>query len=94
MTLPERVVALHRALSRKNIPHAFGGAVALAYCTLDPRGTSYIDLNLFVPAEEAATGLAALPEGVDQPPGTEEAIARDCQIRLWWDDTPIYLFFD
>jgi hypothetical protein len=94
MTLAERVVALHRALSRRNIPHAFGGAVALAYCTLDPRGTSDIDLNLFVPAGEAATGLAALPEGVAQPPGTEEVIARDGQIRLWWDDTPVDLFFD
>lgn len=94
MTLPERVVALHRALARKGIPHAFGGAVALAYCTLDPRGTSDIDLNVFVPSVEAATGLAALPEGVAQPPGTEEAIARDGQIRLWWDDTPLDLFFD
>ena len=94
MTLAERVVALHRALSRRGIPHAFGGAVALAYCTLDPRGTSDIDLNLFVPAEEAATGLAALPDGVAQPPGTEEAIARDGQVRLWWDDTPLDLFFD
>jgi hypothetical protein len=94
VTLAERVVTLHRSLARRNIPHAFGGAVALAYCTLDPRGTSDIDLNLFVPAEKAATGLTALPEGVDQPPGTEEAIARDGQIRLWWDDTPIDLFFD
>jgi hypothetical protein len=31
---------------------------------------------------------------VDQPPGTEEAIARDGQIRLWWEDTPLDLFFD
>ncbi len=94
MTLAERVVALHRALARRGIPHAFGGAVALAYCTLDPRGTSDIDLNLFVPAEDAATGLAALPEEVVQPPGTEEVIARDGQVRLWWDDTPLDLFFN
>ncbi len=94
MTLAERVVALHRALARRGIPHAFGGAVALAYCTLDPRGTSDIDLNLFVPAEDAATGLAALPDEVAQPPGTEEAIARDGQVRLWWDDTPLDLFFN
>ena len=94
MTLAERVVALHRALARRRIPHAFGGAVALAYCTLDPRGTSDIDLNLFVPAEDAATGLAALPDEVAQPPGTEEVIARDGQVRLWWDDTPLDLFFN
>jgi hypothetical protein len=31
MTLPERVVALHRALAKPRLPHAFGGAIALAY---------------------------------------------------------------
>jgi hypothetical protein len=28
------------------------------------------------------------------PPGTDEAIARDGQVRLWWDGTPVDLFFD
>ena len=94
MTLAERVVALHRALEAHGIPHAFGGAIALAYWTLDPRATNDIDLNLFVPAEEPETALSALPAGVAQPAGTVEAIARDGQIRLWWDETPIDLFFD
>jgi len=94
MTLPERIVAIHRALSRAGIPHAFGGAIALAYATLDPRGTSDVDVNIFAPASEPQRALAALPEGIEQPPGTAEAIARDCQIRLWWDETPVDLFFD
>lgn len=94
MTLAERLVALHRALARRRIPHAFGGAIALAYWTLDPRGTSDIDVNLFVPAADCARALRALPEGVAQPEGTAEAIARDGQIRLWWDETPVDLFFD
>ena len=94
MTLPERLVELHRALSRRRIPHAFGGAIALAYWTLDPRGTNDIDVNVFVPASDAARVLRALPDGVAQPTGTEEAIARDGQIRLWWDETPVDLFFD
>lgn len=94
MTLPERLVALHRALTRRRIPHAFGGAIALAYWTLEPRGTRDIDVNVFVPAERAERVLRALPDGVDQPEGTAEAIARDGQIRLWWDDTPLDLFFD
>ncbi|MGI8441059.1 MAG: hypothetical protein ACR2NV_12860 [Thermoleophilaceae bacterium] len=93
-TLPERLVALHQALARRRIPHAFGGAIALAYWTLDPRGTSDIDVNLFVPAAEPARALLALPEAVAQPPGTPEAIARDGQVRLWWDETPVDLFFD
>ena len=51
-------------------------------------------MNVFLPATEAERGLSALPDGVEQPPGTAEAIARDGQIRLWWDDTPVDLFFD
>jgi len=94
VTLAERLVALHRSLARKRIPHAFGGAISLAYWTRDPRGTSDIDLNIFVPAAECERGLAALPEGVQQPPGTVETIAREGQIRLWWDETPVDLFFD
>lgn len=94
MTLPERLVELHEALAAAQIPHAFGGAIALAYWTLDPRGTSDIDLNIFAPAREAAVALACLPGGVAQPASTADAIARDGQIRLWWDETPVDLFFD
>jgi hypothetical protein len=94
LTLPERLVALHKSLARKRIPHAFGGAIALAYWTYEPRGTRDIDVNVFLPATEAERGLSALPDGVERPPGAAVAIARDGQIRLWWDDTPVDLFFD
>lgn len=94
MRLPQKLVALHEALDRGRIPHAFGGAIALAYWTRDPRGTSDIDVNLFVPASDCAGALDALPPQVAQPDGTAEAIARDGQIRLWWDATPVDLFFD
>ena len=94
MTLPERLVALHRALARRRIPHAFGGAIALAYWTLDPRATSDIDVNVFLPASGAVKALRALPPEVAQPDGTAETIAREGQVRLWWDETPVDLFFD
>jgi hypothetical protein len=94
VTLPEKLVALHRSLSAGGVAHAFGGAIALAYWTRDPRGTSDIDVNLFVPASEPESALAALPDGVVQPAGTAEAIARDGQVRLWWEGTPVDLFFD
>lgn len=94
MRLPEKLVALHEALDAASIPHAFGGAIALAFWTLDPRGTSDIDVNVFVPATDCAEALSALPDAVDRPPGTAEAIARDGQVRLWWDRTPVDLFFD
>lgn len=66
----------------------------MAYWTLDPRATSDIDLNVFIPAADAPRALRALPDGVAQPAGASEAIARDGQIRLWWDETPLDLFFD
>jgi hypothetical protein len=94
MNLPERVVALHRALEGAGIPHAFGGAIALAYATLNPRGTDDIDCNLFVPAEDPSEAIAALPDGIRRPRGLAARIARDGQVRLWWDDTPVDLFFD
>jgi hypothetical protein len=94
VTLPERVVALHRCLAKARIGHAFGGALALAYWTLEPRGTRDIDVNVFLPVSEAERLLAALPAAVSRPPGTLEAIAREGQVRLWWDDVPLDLFFD
>ena len=92
--LVARLLALHDALDMASIPHAFGGAIALAYCTHEPRGTRDIDVNIFVDHDQAAGALAALPPEVEQPPGTLERIERDGQIRLWWDDTPVDLFFD
>ena len=52
MTLGERLVTLHQALDAAGVPHAFGGAIALAYCTEDPRGTNDIDCNVCVPASD------------------------------------------
>ena len=94
MTLAEKLLALHRALSSKEIEHAFGGAIALAYWTLEPRGTRDIDVNVFVPAHECEPVLAALPSDIAHDEDSVEAIRRDGQIRLWWGDTPVDLFFD
>lgn len=94
MTLAEKLLELHARLSRARIEHAFGGAIALAYWTLEPRGTRDIDVNVFVPANECEPALAALPAEIPHGADTVEAIRRDGQIRLWWDDTPIDLFFD
>lgn len=94
MTLPERLIALHRALARRRVPHAFGGAIALAYWTLDPRGTGDIDVNVFLPSSDCGRALRALPGEIAQPPGTVETIEREGQVRLWWDETPVDLFFD
>ena len=94
MTLAEKLIALHEALARGEIPHAFGGAIALGYYTDEPRGTRDVDVNVFMPADEPGAALAALPAEVARPAGTEEKVKRDGQVRLWWEATPVDLFFD
>ncbi len=94
MDLVAKCVELHRTLDRARVPHAFGGALALAYCTHDPRGTNDIDCNLFVPASSPGSAIEALPAGVERTAATVPAIERDGQIRLWWAGTPVDLFFD
>ncbi len=51
MTVVERILALHAALDAASVPHAFGGALALAWCTQRPRGT--VDVNVFVSHDTA-----------------------------------------
>lgn len=91
--LAERLVAIHDSLTAAKVPHAFGGAIALAYCTEEPRGTRDIDVNLFVGAATAPGVLAELPEGVTIRSVEVHAAERDGQVRVWWDDTPLDLFF-
>jgi hypothetical protein len=93
-SLVEKIVAISDALTEAQIPHAFGGALALAFYTEDPRGTRDIDVNAFVPAARAEPVLAALPSGVRVPADTATRIAAEGQVRLWWDDTPVDLFLD
>lgn len=92
MTLTERIVALHAALDRAGIPHAFGGALALAFCTAEPRGTQDIDVNVFLTPAELDRVLAALPAGIAVPDAARLALERDAQARLWWDATPVDVF--
>lgn len=92
-TLVERIVALCDALDRAAIRSALGGALALAYSTEEPRGTRDIDINVFVSADDAPRVFAALPSGVRYSANDVAAARRDDQVRLWWDDTPVDLFF-
>lgn len=90
----ERAIGLHRALDRADLPHAFGGALALAWCTRRPRGTSDIDLNVFVEAGRADEVLAALPDAIEPTDDQRHLLGRDGQARLFWSTTPIDLFLD
>lgn len=92
LSLAERVVAIDVALA--NIPHAFGGAIALGYYA-EPRGTIDIDLNLFVPVARYGDVAAPLIElGADaNDPEVVALVARDGQVRVMWEKTPLDLFF-
>lgn len=94
MTLAEKLLAIHAGLERGGFEHAFGGAIALAYWTRDPRGTSDIDVNIFVPSQAAGEALAALPTGIASGERDLEAIQRTGQVRVWWGETPVDLFFN
>lgn len=92
LTLAQRVLAIEAALSE--VPHAFGGALALAYYA-EPRATIDIDLNVFVPPDrfsEVAVPLGRLGASADNP-SVAAVVQRDGQARVMWDATPIDLFF-
>lgn len=91
-TLVDKILAIHAALENANIPHAFGGALALAWCTQRARGTIDIDVNVFVERSCASALLAALPVGVRWTDDDRERIERDGQVRVWWDETPVDVF--
>jgi len=90
--LPAKIVALHAALDDAGVAHAFGGALALAWCTQRARGTIDIDVNVFVGPEQARAVVAALPEDVDWSDDDVALLHRDGQVRLWWEATPIDVF--
>jgi hypothetical protein len=91
-SLPEKVLAIHGALAAAKVPHAIGGALALAYYA-EPRGTVDVDVNVFLTTDRWADVRGALePLGIDV--DTDEvALERDGQVRLWWGPNPVDLFF-
>lgn len=92
-SLVEKVIQLDESLDEHGIRHAFGGALALAYHTHDPRATADIDVNISVSALDARRVFDALPEGVAW---VEEDLARvldEEQVRVWWGRNPVDLFF-
>jgi hypothetical protein len=92
--LDEKIVALERALLGADVPHAFGGAHALAYYAT-PRATHDIDLNVFVSGDRAGEVLRLLARlgASTNVPGLVDRIEREGQARVFWERTPIDLFF-
>jgi hypothetical protein len=84
------VVALHEALQTAGLPHAFGGALALAYYA-EPRPTADIDLNVFVPPAECPRVRAALAAlGAE---AERDAPDEDGELRLRCRHQGVHVFF-
>jgi hypothetical protein len=92
--LVEKLFAIHDALTEAGLAHAFGGAIALAYCVEEPRGTRDLDVNIFVDASKAESTLASLPRGVRVRKKDIAKVRRDGQARLDWGGTPIDVFLN
>ena len=91
--LDEKVVGVHGALDDAKVPHAFGGALALAYYA-EPRATIDIDINVFVTPDHADRALEPLRGlGADEGRVAAGRVARDGQVRIHWGTTPLDLFF-
>lgn len=92
LSLPEKVIAIDDALDGAKVPHAIGGALALAYYA-EPRATVDVDINLFTPTDgwpDVRDALAPLGVETDL---DSAALERDGQVRLWWGRNPVDLFF-
>jgi hypothetical protein len=92
--LIDKLFGVHEALKAEALPHAFGGAIALAYCVEEPRGTRDLDVNVFCDTANAERVLAALPAGVRVGADDVERVKRDGQARLFWDGVPIDVFLN
>jgi len=90
LLLDGKVMGIAQALEQARIPHAFGGAIALAYYAA-PRGTEDIDINVFLKAEEAGTCWEELEHLGIQSPAADRDI-HDHQVTLSWEHTPIHVF--
>jgi hypothetical protein len=89
----EKIELVDEALTAAGVPHAFGGALALAYHVESPRATVDIDVNISLPVDRGNEVLTALPADVAWTDTDVVAIERDGQVRVFWDRTPLDLFF-
>ncbi|MEZ5539633.1 MAG: hypothetical protein R3E63_06730 [Pseudomonadales bacterium] len=94
MDLVARIIALHQALQTAELRHAFGGALALAWCTERARGTIDIDINIFIAATDFEVALNALPSEISINKKESGILKRDGQVRVWWDKTPVDIFLN
>lgn len=94
MDIVAKVVAIHQALADAGLPHAIGGALALAWCVRDPRGTVDVDVNVFISESSASLLRNALPAPIELSPADVARLEEDGQARLFWGQTPVDIFLN
>ncbi|MDA8080211.1 MAG: hypothetical protein M0Z96_01145 [Actinomycetota bacterium] len=96
-SLVELIVEINDNLTKAKISHGFGGAVALAYYTAEPRATDDIDLNISAPKSRIGEVFNVLPPSIKWSATDIALCAKDGQIRLWCgmpkEGIPVDLFF-
>lgn len=92
--IADKMHTLHESLRAGGVPHAFGGALALAWCVQEVRATVDIDVNLFLPVDDLDRVLAALPDDVTWAEREVALLQRDGQARLRWGRHPIDMFLN
>ena len=94
ISLERKIVGVHTMLKEAALPHAFGGALALAFYTGEPRGTRDIDVNIFLPVSAIDVVRSAFAKRIIfTDTQVADAVAND-QVRVFWEDTPIDVFFN
>jgi hypothetical protein len=94
LLLDEKIIAIAAALDAAAINYGFGGAVALAYYGT-PRGTTDIDLNVFL-KQDYVHVLAKVFAKLGMQEFERHALSaldQKGQLRAQWDHTPIDVFF-
>lgn len=94
ISLTDRILTIHELLDKAEVHHAFGGALALAYCTGEPRATRDIDINIFLPAEQVSVVQKALRSIIEFTATQLRHVQAEGQTRVFWDETPVDLFFN
>ena len=92
--MAERIVAVHQSLDAARVPHAFGGAIALAYHTFNPRATSDIHINVALPGRQAERVFRSMPPQVKWTGQLLRVAQTMDEVRLrWLRSGSIDLFF-
>ena len=95
----ERALLVHHHLDAARVPHALGGALALAYHVQEARATRDLDLNVTADPERPEALFAVLPPGVPWGERDVRAVRDSGQVRLLWPHPdgqapiPLDLFF-